>query len=123
MPPSPADYDTFGDNTPFSNHVFPGGVDIVMPPFLDAKNCCVADGTGESEPSSGRRSALAALAVEACTTSARSMPRQRNFDIVVVWSKAGPLIDIACASDEIVSGLKPLANIARAVLKAKEPIP
>ena len=43
--------------------------------------------------------------------------------MVVTWSKAGPLMQSAWTSDEIVSGGKPLASIARAVLKAKEPMP
>ena len=43
--------------------------------------------------------------------------------MVVTWSKAGPLMHSACTSDEIVSGRKPLASMARAVLKANEPLP
>jgi hypothetical protein len=46
-------------------------------------------------PSSGRFSANAAFTVEAATTSASGMPRQRNFDIVVTWSNAGPLMQSA----------------------------
>ena len=34
-------------------------------------------------PSSGRRSAIAALTVEAATTSGSGMPMHRNFDMVV----------------------------------------
>jgi hypothetical protein len=41
-------------------------------------------------PSSWRFSAMAALIVVARMTSLSSMPRQRNFDSVVTWSKAGP---------------------------------
>ena len=51
------------------------------------------------------------------------MPRHRNFDSVVTWSKAGPLMQSVCTSDEIVSGKKPLASMARAVLNANEPLP
>ena len=43
--------------------------------------------------------------------------------MVVTWSKAGPLMHRACTSEEIVSGRKPLASMARAVLKANDPRP
>ena len=47
----------------------------------------------------------------------------RNFDSVVTWSKAGPSMQSVCTSDEMVSGWKPLASMARAVLNANEPLP
>src|SRR5919201_1716297 len=65
-------------------------------------------------PSSARFNAKAALTVVAAITSASGTPRQRNFDMVVTWSKAGPLMQSAWTSDEMVSGKKPLASIARA---------
>ena len=43
--------------------------------------------------------------------------------MVVTWSKAGPLMQSVCTSEEMVSGRKPLASMARAVLKANEPLP
>jgi len=46
-----------------------------------------------------------------------------NFDIVVTRSNAGPSMHSAWTSDEIVSGMKPLASMARAVLKANDPLP
>ena len=46
-------------------------------------------------PSSGRFNANAAFTVEAAITSANGMPRQRNFDMVVTWSNAGPLMQSA----------------------------
>src|SRR6202023_1590438 len=55
-------------------------------------------------PSSGRRSASAALTVDAATTSGSGMPMHRNLDMVVTWSKAGPLMHRICTSEEMVSG-------------------
>jgi hypothetical protein len=57
-----------------------------------------------NEPSSGRFKANAALSVDCLMTSRNGTPRQRNFDMVVTWSKAGPSMHRACTSDEIVSG-------------------
>ena len=41
--------------------------------------------------------------------------------MVVTWSKAGPLMHRACTSEEIVSGRKPLASMARARLEGERP--
>ena len=42
--------------------------------------------------------------VDAAITSGSAIPMQRNFDIVVTWSKAGPSMQSLWTSDEIVSG-------------------
>ena len=59
---------------------------------------------GLSVLSSGRFRAMAAFTVLAAITSESGIPIQRNFESVVTWSNAGPLIQSAWTSEEIVSG-------------------
>ena len=78
---------------------------------------------GRRVPRSGRRIARAAFCVAHATTSGSVMPSAWNLPSVCSRSKAGPLIDRMCTSDEITSGWKPAASIARQVAKPHEPAP
>jgi hypothetical protein len=59
-------------------------VNVIISPGRDLKQRSVADRAGGQRTKLRARSARAAFSVEAPMTSVRLMPRQRNFDIVVV---------------------------------------
>jgi len=83
MPPATGNDDAFGHDLAIADQVLADDVDIVELPCWTEMRVASPALPGLRLPSSGRRSAIAALTVEAATTSASGMPMHRNLDNVV----------------------------------------